>query len=172
MMHEFPDGFRSAFRQAGDTGAVGMTGTEYLELLASRGISDEDFEPIRAIHHHKIFSHPAFESGRPLSQADLDRVLSDIRAKDPLFHVEGSSWTSNLSWVRGYQNVLDPIRRLSEAFHAKYSSGKVDQKSYAYRRNLLYLLLSQTSCFRYWGQGRWTDYARELCRRGMEGLKD
>jgi hypothetical protein len=26
-------------------------------------------------------------------------------------------------------------------------------------------MLCQTSCFRYWGQGIWTDYARELCRR-------
>jgi hypothetical protein len=30
----------------------------------------------------------------------------------------------------------------------------------------LYNLLLQTSCFRYWGQGAWTDYARELYRRG------
>jgi hypothetical protein len=31
---------------------------------------------------------------------------------------------------------------------------------------LLYTLLLETSCFRYWGQGTWTDYARELYRRG------
>jgi hypothetical protein len=24
---------------------------------------------------------------------------------------------------------------------------------------------SQTSCYRYWGQGLWTDYGREICRR-------
>ena len=33
-----------------------------------------------------------------------------------------------------------------------------------------YLLLSQTSCFRYWGEGIWTEYAKEICRRGMEAL--
>ena len=27
-------------------------------------------------------------------------------------------------------------------------------------------LLLQTSCFRYWGQGVWTDYAREIYQRG------
>jgi len=27
-------------------------------------------------------------------------------------------------------------------------------------------LLVQTSCFRYWGQGTWTDYARTLYERG------
>ena len=31
----------------------------------------------------------------------------------------------------------------------------------------LHLLLLETSCFRYWGQGTWTDYAREIHRRGM-----
>jgi len=34
-----------------------------------------------------------------------------------------------------------------------------------YRNALLHLLCAQTSCFRYWGQGLWTDYGRELCRR-------
>jgi hypothetical protein len=36
----------------------------------------------------------------------------------------------------------------------------------AYQEALLHLLLLETSCFRYWGQGTWTDYARELHRRG------
>ncbi|MFM8966648.1 MAG: glycosyl hydrolase family 57, partial [Vulcanococcus sp.] len=35
-----------------------------------------------------------------------------------------------------------------------------------YREALLHLLLLETSCFRYWGQGTWTDYAREIHRRG------
>ena len=35
---------------------------------------------------------------------------------------------------------------------------------------ILYLLLSQTSCFRYWGHGYWTDVAREICRRGLESV--
>jgi hypothetical protein len=26
-------------------------------------------------------------------------------------------------------------------------------------------MASQTSCYRYWGQGLWTDYGREICRR-------
>jgi len=32
-------------------------------------------------------------------------------------------------------------------------------------------LLLQTSCFRYWGQGTWTEYAQELYRRGKTLLK-
>jgi hypothetical protein len=28
--------------------------------------------------------------------------------------------------------------------------------------------MSQTSCFRYWGEGTFADYGRELCRRTIE----
>ena len=41
-----------------------------------------------------------------------------------------------------------------------------------YQEALLHLLLLETSCFRYWGQGTWTDYARELFRRGEALLQD
>jgi hypothetical protein len=40
-----------------------------------------------------------------------------------------------------------------------------------YRRALLYNLLLESSDFRYWGQGRWTDYAREIFRRGENVLR-
>ena len=33
-----------------------------------------------------------------------------------------------------------------------------------------HLLTAETSCFRYWGQGAWTDYGQEICRRGSEIL--
>jgi hypothetical protein len=40
-----------------------------------------------------------------------------------------------------------------------------------YRNALFHLLVTQTSCYRYWGSGIWTDYARELCRRSDEILR-
>ena len=33
---------------------------------------------------------------------------------------------------------------------------------------LLYTMLMETSCFRYWGQGIWSDYARELYNRSQK----
>jgi hypothetical protein len=39
-----------------------------------------------------------------------------------------------------------------------------------YQEALLYLLLLETSCFRYWGQGTWTDYASEIHRRGIAAI--
>jgi hypothetical protein len=39
-----------------------------------------------------------------------------------------------------------------------------------YRNALFHLLCSQTSCYRYWGEGTWTDYWREIVRRAEEIL--
>jgi hypothetical protein len=39
-----------------------------------------------------------------------------------------------------------------------------------YRKALFHLLTAETSCFRYWGQGIWTDYDTELARRVAELL--
>jgi hypothetical protein len=72
--------------------------------------------------------------------------------------------------------VLEPMYQLSVQFHQKFDAlvqadpGVTDRSDY--REALLYNLLVQTSCFRYWGQGTWTDYARELHRRGMELVKN
>jgi hypothetical protein len=36
-----------------------------------------------------------------------------------------------------------------------------------YRNALFHLLAAETSCYRYWGKGLWTDYGRELAERAM-----
>ncbi|MEL7005335.1 MAG: glycosyl hydrolase family 57, partial [Bacteroidota bacterium] len=84
------------------------------------------------------------------------------------------SWTNDLSWVNGYENVLGPMNQLSAKFHQKYdrqvqADPSVTQ-SLEYQEALVYLLLVETSCFRYWGQGSWTDYAQELYCRGEAAL--
>jgi len=53
-------------------------------------------------------------------------------------------------------------------FSEKVLSAGVPTSAPAYRDALFHLLMSQTSCFRYWGEGTWTDYGRELCRRVLE----
>jgi hypothetical protein len=66
---------------------------------------------------------------------------------------------------------MDPVQRLSARFHERWDPvGDDAHGAPGYQRSLLYLLLSQTSCFRYWGQGWWTDIAQEICRRGLESL--
>ena len=68
--------------------------------------------------------------------------------------------------------VATPIRKSRGAllmFHPNPAGGGM-MDSHVYRKALFFNLVPQTSCYRYWGQGQWTNYARELCRRGTEIL--
>jgi hypothetical protein len=163
MMNEFPGHFQQTWHQIGTEGTVGANVTEYLELLAAVGIRESDFEPVLPLHQHQLWA----EVGTSISPERITKAIEELKKRDHRFHVEGGSWTNNLSWVRGYEDVLDPMNKLSAAFQQKLAAGKVDRGSQAYRNALYHLLTSETSCYRYWGQGRWTDYAREICRRGQ-----
>ena len=55
-------------------------------------------------------------------------------------------------------------------FYEKVLQPGVPTHEHRYRNALFYLMISQTSCYRYWGQGIWLDYGREVCRRANEIL--
>jgi len=92
-------------------------------------------------------------------------AIAQLKKEDPRFHVEGGSWTNDISWVRGYDNLLGPMERVSALFYEKVLKRRVPPTEGRFQNALFHLLCSQTSCFRYWGQGIWTDYGREICRR-------
>lgn len=163
MMNEFPDGFKNAFDQIGREGVVSLNGTEYLELIETAGCLPDKYIPIQPIHQHLVWGRMG-KGG----EGDINKVIEEVKKENHSFHMDGGSWTNNLSWVKGYENVLDPMNKLSALFHEKLDSLAISKNSHNYRNALLHLLISQTSCFRYWGQGGWTDYAREICRRGTE----
>jgi hypothetical protein len=73
-----------------------------------------------------------------------------------------------VSWVRGYGNVLAPMQRASTLFSEHLLAPGVSASHPRYRRALFHLLACETSCYRYWGQGTWTDYGAELARRASE----
>jgi len=166
MMNEFPNNYKQVWYQIGNEGVVGLNGTEYLELLGAAGLTDGDFEPIQPVFQHEIWSRV----GSSPTPESVTRAIEDARRSVPRFTVEGGSWTNNLSWVRNYENVLDPINKLSARFHQTLDGRAIDKRGRPYRNALLHLMVSETSCYRYWGQGRWTDYAREICRRGNDIL--
>ena len=165
MMNEFPSGFRQAIRQFGTDDVVNVNVTEYLEMLEQAGVRERMLPGCRPIHQGKLFAR--ISKWKPDA---ADRAIADLKREQPNFNLEGGSWTNNISWVRGYENVLTPMNKLSALFHQVLDSRPVDKNSHAYRNALFHLLMSQTSCFRYWGQGIWTDYAREICRRGTDIL--
>jgi hypothetical protein len=175
MMNEFPRDFQRVWHEIRDQGSsvVGLNGTEYLEWVESTGITPEDYPTCQAIGQHQIWQRidPASATSERVEQ-----VIAQLKATNPQFHMDGASWTNHLSWVQGYENVLEPMSRLSALFHKKYDE-QLQQDPTVTRRSdyqvaLLYNLLLQTSCFRYWGQGSWTDYAQELFRRGEAALID
>jgi hypothetical protein len=165
MMNEFPSGYRQAIGRFGTEGVVNVNVTEYLEMLEQAGVKERMFPAIRPIHQTQVFARiTKWEPGA------ADKAIADIKREQPHFSLDGGSWTNNISWVAGYENVLTPMNKLSAMFHQVLDHRPIDKNSHAYRNALFHLLVAETSCFRYWGQGIWTDYAREICRRGTEVL--
>jgi hypothetical protein len=173
MMNEFPGGFNPAWDLIKDDGSVvGFNGTEYIELLEANGVNPDDYPTCQAKCQHKIWQK--VNPDQATTEA-VESAIAELKATDYQFHMDGASWTDNLSWVKGYENVLEPMNKLSAMFHEKFdplvaSDPSVTQRQ-DYQEALLYNMLVQTSCFRYWGQGTWTDYARELYRRGENLVK-
>ena len=173
MMNEFARDYQPVWHEIKDSsGVVGFNGTEYIELLETAGVKPEDYPTCQAVGQHKIWQKVDPNKATPEAVA---KAIQELKATDHQFHMDGASWTNDLSWVQGYENVLEPMNQLSAMFHAKYDDAVAKDpavtKSPEYLEALLYVLLVETSCFRYWGQGTWTDYARELYRRGEELLK-
>ena len=167
MMNEFPPAYKRVWPEMGTEGVVGLNGTEYIELLGAVGLSTEDFAPIQPLHQQAIWQRV----GNKPSPDAVAKAIEEAKRSDHRFHMDGGSWTNNLSWVHGYKNVLDPMNALSALFHEKLDGRTADRRSHAYRNALYHLLLTQTSCYRYWGSGGWTDYGRELCRRTIDIVK-
>ncbi len=161
MMNEFPHKFMEVVRNSSGTETPLMNASEYLEHLFALGIKDTDLPEV-----HPLFSKRIWERMKPGEGTEkLKKVVEELRKEDHRFHMEGGSWTSNISWVHGYENVLGPMDQVSALFNEKVLKRKIKTTDPRYRNALFYLLTSQTSCYRYWGQGVWTDYAREICRR-------
>ena len=125
------------------------------------GIREDDFPVIQPVFQSAIWDR--FQPGEGPER--LAQEIEALRRESPRFHMEGGSWTNNLSWVKGYDNVLGPMEEASALFYEKILKAGVPTDDPRYRNALFHLMASQTSCYRYWGQGLWTDYGREICRR-------
>lgn len=161
MMNEFPPKFLEVAREATGSRSPLMNVSEYLDHLYALGIKETDFPVLQPIHQRRIWER--FKAGD--GEKKLAAVIEQLKKEDHRFHMDGGSWTNDISWVRGYENVLGPMEKVSSLFNEKVLKKKVSTGEHRYRNALFYLLSSQTSCYRYWGQGVWTDYGRELCRR-------
>jgi hypothetical protein len=161
MMNEFPGKFMEVMREASGSDTPPINGTEYLEHLFASGVQEKDLPALQPIHQKKIWDR--FHPGD--GPEKLKQVIEQLKKEDHRFHMEGGSWTDNISWVRGYESLLGPMDKVSSLFHEKVLKPGVSSDDPRYRNALFHLLCSQTSCYRYWGQGIWTEYGKEICRR-------
>ena len=161
MMNEFPPKYLEAVRECSGSRTPMMNVSEYLDQLAALGLHEKDFPTVQPIHQKRIWEK--FQPGD--GEKKLAALIEELKKQDHRFHMEGGSWTNDISWVRGYENVLGPMEKISALFNEKVLKRNILTSDPRYRNALFHLFCSQTSCFRYWGQGTWTDYGRELCRR-------
>lgn len=161
MMNEFPSKYNDVMRECSGSETPVVNATEYLEYLAAMGLGEKDFPTLQPIFQKRIW-----DRFKPGSGPDaLGKTIEQLKKEDNRFNVEGGSWTNNISWVRGYEHVLGPMQKASSNFFEKVLKPKISSTEWRYRNALFHLLCLQASDYRYWGSGRWTDYAREICRR-------
>jgi len=166
MMNEFPSKYFQVVREASWSDVPLVNATEYLEYLFASGWKEEDFPVVQPVRQKQMWDRCKPGDG----PERLTRVIEELCTEDPSFSVEGGSWTNNISWLYGYDNVTGHMQQASTMFYEKAVKGRVPTWEHRYRNALFHLLAAQTSCFRYWGQGRWTDYGVEICRRAIEIL--
>jgi hypothetical protein len=161
MMHEFPPKYLEVVRECSGSRTPMLNVTEYLEHLFAAGLELGDLPVIQPLFQQRIWQQMAPGDGPDR----LAEVIEQLRLGDSRFHVEGGSWTNDRSWVRGYDQVLIPMEQASALFHERVLAQGVPTDDPRFRKALFHLLATETSCYRYWGEGVWTDYGAELARR-------
>jgi len=161
MMNEFPGKYMEVVASSSHSDTPLMNVSEYLEHLFAMGVEVADLPEVQPLFHDRIWSRIQPGDG----PEKLAKAIEDLKREDGRFHMEGGSWTSDLSWVKGYDNVLGPMEAASALFSEKVLQPGTETSDERYRNALFHLMASQTSCYRYWGQGLWTEYGREICRR-------
>jgi hypothetical protein len=166
MMNEFPPKYFDVIRECSGSVTPIMNVTEYLEHLFAMGVEEGDLPVLQPLFQHRIWQRMAPGDGPDR----LGQVTDELRNEDSRFHVEGGSWTNDVSWVRGYNQVLIPMERASSLFHERVLNRHIPTGDPRYRNALFHLLTGETSCYRYWGQGTWTEYGNEISRRAIDIL--
>ena len=164
MMNEFPPKYLEVMRECSGSATPILNGTEFLERLFAAGVKESDLPVVQPLFQHRIWGKMSPGDG----PERLAKAIEELRREDGRFHMEGGSWTNNISWVRGYDSVLVPMERASAAFHERVLARNVPTTAPGYRNALFHLLTLEASDYRYWGQGQWAGYGAELARRTIE----
>jgi hypothetical protein len=167
IMNEFPPKYFEVIRECSGSPVPAVNVTAYLEALAGLGVTAADLPPLQPAAQHRVWDRMRPGEG----PERLAAVIAALGAEDDRFHMEGGSWTNDISWVRGYENVLGPMEEASIAFSERLLARGVPPSEPGYRRALFLLLACEASDHRYWGQGKWTGYGAELARQAAEAAR-
>ncbi len=146
MMNEFPAKYFDVMREASGIGHAAVN----VDRISGVSCGDRDprggFPAYPAVLQKRIWDRfPDMARTGSAGQG----ASRNCAKEDGRFHMEGGSWTNNLSWVRGYENVLQPIEKVSALFSER--TRNVAAFDPRYRNALFNLLTAETSCYRYWG---------------------
>ena len=97
MMNEFPSKYMEVMRECSGSNTPPMNVTEYLEHLVRPGHPGEG-PAGRAADLPEADLGP-LQAGRGPER--LAQVIEQLKKEDHRFHMEGGSWTNNISWVQG-----------------------------------------------------------------------
>ena len=130
MMNEFPPKYMEVMNEASGSTTAPVNVTEYLEYLDSIGVTEEDFPAVQPIMQQRIWDR--FTDGA--GPETLAKTIAELEKEDDRFHVDGGSWTADISWVRGYEDVLGPMQEASALFAEKILAANVPTDDPRYRR--------------------------------------
>ena len=115
MMNEFPPKYLEVMRECSGSATPILNGTEYLERLFVAGVTESDLPVVQPLFQHRLWERMSPGDGPDR----LGHVIEELRREDGRFHMEGGSWTNDVSWVRGYDELLIPMDRASAEFHER-----------------------------------------------------
>lgn len=164
MMNEFPPRYADVIRRSHDSDVAVVNVSDYLNYLSACGIEEVDLPTLQPRGQKRVWEH--FNPG--LGREKLAEVIDGLKKSDSQFYMDCGSWTNNREWLHRYSNALGPLEEVSALFFERVLKPNVPTSEPRYRTALFHLLVSQTSCYRHWGQGLWMDYGREVCRRAKE----
>ena len=125
MMNEFPSKYLEVMRECSGSSTPAMNATEYLEHLFASGIQEKDLPALQPICQKRIWDR--FKPGEGPER--LAQVIEQLKKEDHRFHMEGGSWTNNISWV---QRLRIPARPDGEVQFALLregpQAGRADQR--------------------------------------------
>jgi len=140
--------------------------SEYLELLRRAGIEERSLTAVQPVMQQRIWDRVGERPGAER----MAKAIEDLTREDDRFHMEGGSWTNNISWVRDTTSSStdgEGQRPIAE----KVLLAGIDTGETRYRNALFSPAYLADELLPLLGEGRWTDYGKEICRRAMEILE-